>query len=137
MDSRKYHVLREAVRRQAPPPPREELPDLGEHYLKQLRELGLFADLDVVTTDDEDQLITATCQFPDDLSPETVASELERLWGEEMRHPFWEAHTISTEPREVALEAATRFGSDGPYVTVKVVAQRMPIPRQRRYGSRI
>lgn len=131
MDTYSFHVMRGAVQRQASPGRRDELDELGKVYKQRLAESGVLSEPDVVATDDENELISATCYYTDDLDPGQVVAELERLWSEQLSHPFWSAHTIQTTDAEVALEGATRFGVDGPYVTVRLAARGAAIPAQR------
>ena len=64
-----------------------------------------------------------------------VARHLERIWGDRVSYPFWEAHAFHVENGHVEFEAATRHSSAGHYVTVHLVAQKASIPAQRPGGS--
>ncbi|MGH3472060.1 MAG: hypothetical protein ACRDPG_08460 [Nocardioidaceae bacterium] len=131
MDIHTFHVLRDAVQRQATAGSPEDLSGLGDVYQEGLSDSGLLADIDVRITSDADGLIEASCLFPDSLDGHQVATELERVWSEKMSHPFWEVHVVEEADEGVRLEGATRFGSDGPYVTVQLIAKSAAIPTQR------
>ncbi|NUR06761.1 MAG: hypothetical protein HOQ45_07120 [Nocardioidaceae bacterium] len=101
----------------------------------QLRELlmdsGLFEEVAVEHTDDVDQLVIALCQFRPFYTERDVAERLERIWSDQVRYPFWEAHSVSVADDFVEFEAASRASQHGHYVTVHLVAQRARIPEQR------
>jgi hypothetical protein len=131
MDSLAFHTLRKAIQSNARPGASDELDELGQVYRDTLTESGLFSDLEVAATENEDELIAATCHYDGQLEPDAVAQALERLWSERLSHPFWAIHSVKRTGDEVALEGASRLGSDGPYVTVRVTARSAAIPRQR------
>ncbi|HEX6249061.1 MAG TPA: hypothetical protein VFZ64_14410 [Nocardioidaceae bacterium] len=91
----------------------------------------LFDTVEVDHTDDPDQLVVGLCAYRAHLDEDHVASALERLWDDQVRHPFWEAHTTYVDDGYVELETATRLGPAGNYVTFHLVAQRSPVPGQR------
>lgn len=100
-------------------------------FRESLEESRLFDTIEVEHTDDPDQLVVGLCAYRAHLGEELVATGIERLWEERLRHPFWEAHSVYVDDGYVELEAATRLGPDGRYVTVHLVAQRAPVPGQR------
>jgi len=89
-----------------------------------LVDTGWFDDVEVGATDDVDNLVIGMCRFPARLNEDQVARRLARLWEEELRYPFWDAHTTLVWEDQVELEGATRSSAQGHYVTVHIVAQR-------------
>ena len=126
-----FHRVRTAIQDNASPGRGAELTDVESTLRETLMASGLFEEVEVEHTDDPDQLVIALCQFRPFYTEGDVAARLEALWGERVRYPFWEAHAVSTAVDYVELEAASRSGDDGHYVTVHVVAQKAGIPSQR------
>ncbi|HET7173532.1 MAG TPA: hypothetical protein VFI30_04560 [Nocardioidaceae bacterium] len=133
MDTLGFGVLRAAVQQQAVPGQRQELDELGVVYQHQLEQSSVLSELSVASTDDCDDLLDIQCTFGRDVSMSAVEDEVERIWVEEMAHPFWEIHIVRPDEvaGEVRLDGATRFDADGPYVTVRITARRLSVPVQR------
>lgn len=135
MDLLKFHRLREAIQVNASPGSAPDL-ELVEGNLRDLlMSSGVFEEVEVEHTDDPNQLVIALCQFRPFYTERDVAERLEEIWSDRVRYSFWEAHAILTEDDVVELEAASRIGPVGHYVTVHLVAQRAGIPEQRTASS--
>ena len=131
MDLVSYHKLRTAVQHSATAGGAEELLAVERRLWSALVSTGTFADVEVDATDDPDRLVIAMCRFPGQRSVEEAAAELERLWLERVRYDFWEAHTLIASRGQVELEAASRAGATGHYVSLHVLAQQSVVPAQR------
>ena len=131
MDLLQFHRMRTAVQDNAFPGKETELTTVAGSLRDMLMRSGIFESVEVEHTDDPDQLVVGLCAYRAHLGEELVATGIERLWEERLRHPFWEAHAVYVDDGYVELEAATRLGPDGRYVTVHLVAQRAPVPGQR------
>ncbi|HET6563638.1 MAG TPA: hypothetical protein VFG72_17345 [Marmoricola sp.] len=126
-----FHKMRTAVQENAGRGSAEDVLGVEQRLWSALVSAGTFADVEVGHTDDPDRLVIAMCRFPGQLPVEEVAARLEQLWLDRLRYDFWEAHTLIVARGQVELEAASRTGSGGHYVTLHVVAQQAPIPAQR------
>jgi hypothetical protein len=131
MDLLQFHRMRTAIQGNASPGTVDELATLEGALRLLLTGSGLFDEVEVEYTDDPDQLLIALCTFPGHLTEADVAGQLEQLWADRVAYPFWEAHALHVERGHVELEAASRPSSEGGYVTVHLVAQRVRIPAQR------
>lgn len=131
MDLVGFHKLRTAVQQSSGRPAAEDVLAVERRLWSALVSAGTFADVEVDRTDDADRLVIAMCRFPGRLSVEEVAWTLERLWLDRLRYDFWEAHTLIVARGQVELEAASRAGAGGHFVTLHVLAQQSPIPAQR------
>lgn len=131
MDLLQYHRMRTAIQVNAAPGRERELQPVESSLRDLLLLSGLFEEVEVEHTDDPDQLVIALCTFHPHLSEAQVAERLERIWRDRVSYPFWEAHALHVESEHVELEAASRWSSDGHYVTVHLVAQKARIPAQR------
>lgn len=129
-----FHTLRSGVQTNASPATGRELVALEGILRDTLEASRLFDTVEVGHTDDPDQLVVGLCAYRAHLDEDMIASSLERLWDEQVRHPFWEAHSTYVEDGYVEMETATRLGASGPYVTFHLVAQRSPVPGQRSPG---
>ena len=125
-----FHTLRSGVQLNAPPAPGRALTALEGFLRGQLTKTGLFDTVEVEHTDDPDRLLVALCQYRQTLSEYDVADVVEGLW-DRIRYPYWEAHTTAVDDGHVELQAATREGALGHYVTVHLIAQRSQVPSQR------
>jgi hypothetical protein len=127
-----YHKMRTAMQLNAPPAPSRDLRDVKARLSKSLKKTRLFEDVEVDHTENVNNLVIAMCTFPAELSEAQVAYRLEMLWEDHLRAGFWEAHAILVDDDQVELQGATRGSSRDPYVTVHILAQKAPIPAQRR-----
>lgn len=109
------------------------------HAIERLRqamlETGLFADIEVGFSGDEDRLVVAMCTFAADVDATFVSRSLEQMWEDRVRYGFWEAHTSLVERDQIELQAATRDSSTGHYITFHVLTQRAVMPAQRLPGT--
>ena len=128
---RDYRKLRTAVQDSAAPAGAEELVAVERGLWSGLVSTGIFADVEVGRTNDPDRLVIAMCRFPGQLPADEVARRLEELWLDRLRYDFWEAHTLIVVRGQVELEAASRAGLGGHFVTLHVLAQQSVIPTQR------
>ena len=131
MELTQYHKMRAGVQANAAPGSSQALQEVQQNLETALASVGLFSDVEVGYTDDVDNLVIAMCTFPEDLSETEVARRLELLWEDRLRYGFWEAHATLVDSGQVELEAATRNGQNGHYVTMHVVAQKGFVPAQR------
>ena len=130
-----FHTLRSGVQINASPATEQALVAMETDLRDALGDSGLFDSVEVEHTDDPDQLVIALCKFLPFFTEDDVARHLERIWGDRVSYPFWEAHAFHVENGHVEFEAATRHSSAGHYVTVHLVAQKASIPVQRAGGS--
>lgn len=135
MDQLQFHRKREAIQVYANPGAGADLEVVARNLRTVLRDSGLFEDIEVEHTDDPDQLVIGLCQFRPFYTVADIASRLEEIWSDRVRYPFWEAHAIRTDGGQVELQAASRSGPSGHFVTVHLVAQRALIPTQRKASS--
>ena len=126
-----YHRMRTAIQVNASPGRGADLERVRDQLRGLLEDAGLFDEVEVEHTGDLDQLVIGLCTFPPSTTETVVAAALETLWTDQLRYPFWEAHATLVADGHVELEAASRAGQQGRYVTVHVVAQRTRIPAQR------
>lgn len=126
-----FHKLRTAIQDNAFPGSGTDLASMEENLRDILMASGLFETVEVERTDDRDKLVIALCAFKPEHSGRDVAEVVEQLWHQRVRYPFWEAHSLIVDKEHVELQAATRIGSTGHYVTVHMVAQRARVPAQR------
>jgi hypothetical protein len=131
MDLLQYHKLRTAVQGNAFPGGASDLETVEGSLRNLLMASGVFEEVEVEHTDDPDQLVIAMCKFLPYYTEADVARHLERIWGDRLSYPFWEAHAFQVEKEHVEFQAATRHSSGGHYVTVHLVAQKARIPTQR------
>ena len=131
MELTKYHKVRTGVQLNAAPAPSDHRRAVGSHLRHTLMLTGLFDDVEVDCTDNLDNLVIAMCEFPPEISKAEVAYRLERLWQDNLRYGFWEAHTTLTDADQVELEGTTRQSQQGHYVTVHILAKKTPVPAQR------
>jgi len=134
MNLLQFHRVRTAIQINASPGADHDLMTVEESLRDLLMGSGVFEEVEVDHTDDLDQLVIALCKFNPTYSEDEVASRLETIWVERLSYPFWESHALHVEAEHVELEAATRDSDNGHYVTVHLVAQKAPIPAQRRPG---
>jgi len=126
-----FHTLRSGVQLNASPASGRELIAMESILRDVFTDSGLFDTVEVEHTDDPDRLVVSLCQYRPNLSEHDVADAVEDLWGQRVRYPFWEAHSIRVDEGYVEFQAATREGPGGHYVTVHLVAQRSSVPSQR------
>jgi hypothetical protein len=131
MELLKYHRMRTAIQSNAFPGSGEDVAAVAGQLRDLLRFSGLFETVEVEPTDDPDQLVIALCQFKAELEEADVSTQLEKIWVDRLRYPFWEAHTVIADLEHVELEAATRASELGHYVTIHLVAKKSAIPAQR------
>jgi hypothetical protein len=126
-----FHKLRTAVQANAWPAAADDVLAVERKLWSALVGTGIFADVEVDRTDDPDRLVIAMCRYPFQLSADLAAEALEQVWRDRLRYDFWETHALIVARDQVELEAASRAGIDGHYVTLHVVAQQSPFPAQR------
>ncbi|MGZ4494821.1 MAG: hypothetical protein ACXVWU_08985 [Nocardioides sp.] len=131
MDLLQFHKMRTAIQHNAAPASGVEVASVEGSLRDLLMASGLFEEVEVESTRDNDQLVIALCQFRPFYTEYDVAERLEAIWHDRVRYPFWEAHALHVEDGHIEFEAATRASSDGRYVTVHLVAQKASIPAQR------
>jgi hypothetical protein len=131
MDLLQFHKMRKAIQGNAYPGSGKDLATMEDNLRDLLMASGMFEEVEVGHTDDPDQLVIALCHFKPDFSEVDIAREVEDMWGDRVRYPYWEAHSLLVDTEFVELEAATRNSNTGHYVTLHMVAQKAAIPRQR------
>lgn len=131
MDLVQFHKMRTAIQSNAFPGSGPDLATMEDNLRELLMASGIFEEVEVEHTDDEDQLLVALCHFKPDYSEHEIAERLESMWQNRVRFPYWAAHGLMVGKEHVEFEAATRNSSTGPYVTVHLIAQKARIPAQR------
>ncbi|HET7385423.1 MAG TPA: hypothetical protein VFJ19_02015 [Nocardioidaceae bacterium] len=131
MDLVQFHTLRTAVQDNAPRGTTGDVTAVEGNLRSLLESSGLFEKVEVEQTDDPDRLVIAMCEFRPYLAEKAIAAQLEKIWADRVRYPFWEAHALRVDGEHVEFEAASRNSNAGHYVTVHLVAQRARIPAQR------
>jgi hypothetical protein len=131
MELTTYHHKRTAIQGNARPGGAADLQVVERTLRDELMGSGLFEDVEVEHTDDPDRLVIALCTFRPFYTEADIAERLEGLWADQLSYRFWEAHAVLTDEDHVELEAASRVGPTGHYVTVHLVATKAPIPEQR------
>ncbi len=94
---------------------------------QELLASGLFAELEVGGTDAEDHLLVAIGSFRADAGDAEVAAAVELAWATVAFH-HWQAGAFLVEDGHVELQAATLDRPAGRYVTLHLVAERLPAP---------
>jgi hypothetical protein len=135
MNLTQFHRMRTAIQGNARPGRGHDVEVVEGRLRGVLTDSTLFEEIEVEHTDDPDQLVIALCTFRPDYTADDIAFRLENLWSDRLRGTSWEAHALLTEEDHVELEAASRVGPAGHYVTVHVVAQKATIPHQRSPSS--
>lgn len=125
------HRLRHGIQDNASPAPREELEAIADRLRDHLLLSALFVTVEVEATDDSDRLVAALCEIRPAYAERDIAARLETLWTHRIASPFWEASSFVVERGHVELQAVTRAGATGHYVTLHLVAQKKVIPSQR------
>ena len=85
-----------------------------------LDESDVLSDAWVTSGEDEDCMITATCNYSDISSEKEIASELEEIWLEYLRYSEFEKHAFEISSGKVTLYFCTKSGPLG--VSGKIVA---------------
>jgi hypothetical protein len=131
MELMDYRKMRTGIQLNAAPAAAHEVRPMAKRLQGSLMATGLFADVEVDTTDNLDALVIAMCTFPTAMGPDRLAHWLQQLWQERLSFPCWEAHATLVDDDQVEFLGATRESLGGPYVTLHIVAQRADIPAQR------
>lgn len=131
MELMQFHTMRAALQCNAQAGSSADVRAVETALRGLLLDSGLFEEVEVGSTDDQDRLVIALCRFRPFYSEHDVADRLERIWDDRLRYPFWEAHALRVEDGHIEFEAATRHSGQGHFVTVHLVAQRGVIPEQR------
>jgi len=131
----RFHQLRTAVQVDAHPGSDWEVATKERDLRDLLMASGLFENVEVEHTDNPDQLVVALCRYVPGQSEADVAREIERLWNDRVRYPYWEAHSLIVDKEFIEFEAATRNSDTGHYVTLHMVAEAARIPTQRAPGA--
>ena len=130
-----FHKARTALQANSRPSTGADLHSARTRIQQGLLSVGWFHDVEVEATDDLDNLVIALCTFAPPLTGDVVGPRLVQLLEDRLRHPFWSVHTTLVEEDQVELEAATRTGAEGHYLTVHLVAQQVErqetVPAQR------
>ncbi len=124
MELTHFHKLRTGLQCNARPATPADLIEVEFRVWDGLASTGWFADVEVGSTDDLDNLVVAMCTYPAELTEDRIAQRLAQLWQDRLRYPFWGPCTTLVEPDQVELEGATRTSAQGHYVTVHVIAQK-------------
>jgi len=131
MELMDYRKMRTGIQLNAAPAAARDVRPMAERLRDSLAATGLFADVEVDTTDNVDALVIAMCTFPTEMGPQRLAHWLQQLWQERLSFPCWEAHATLVDDDQVEFLGATRESHGGAYVTLHIVAQRADIPAQR------
>jgi hypothetical protein len=125
-----YCKLRSGLQLNAPEADATVVELMGRTLRAGLESSGLLHSIEVEGTEDRDRRVVAMVGFAPGVPAEVVAAFLERLWREQVSYRFWEAHSVLVEADHIELQAATRAGADGHYVTVHLVAQQAEAPER-------
>jgi hypothetical protein len=128
MELRDFYKIRAGLTMNAPSAPAPAVEAMERTLLDALGTSALLHSVEVDSTDDPDRRLIAMVGFGQEHSETAVAAELERLWSERVHYAHWEAHALLVEDDQVELQGGTLVSKDGFYVTVHVVAQRVPAP---------
>lgn len=80
----------------------------------------VWRDLAVRRLEDHDWLIEATARG-DAAQAATIGARLVEIWESSLRYGHLEAHTLTTSPDRVVLEAITQSGPGQMWVTARVI----------------
>jgi hypothetical protein len=78
----------------------------------------------VISTGDPDNLLDVTATARPGIGDDEVVDELVRIWTENLRYGYAEAHVVTRGPEGVTLRAVTKIGPQGFYVTATVTVAR-------------
>ncbi|MDX6326932.1 MAG: regulator of CtrA degradation [Nocardioidaceae bacterium] len=131
MELMDYRKLRTGLQVNAAPAGPDAVRPLARRVQESLQATGLFADVEVDTTENVDAMVIGMCTFPAEMQVGRLAHWIEQLWQQQLRYGFWEAHTLLVDDAQVEFLGATRSGLNGHYVTLHFIAQRASIPVQR------
>ena len=124
-----FQKLRSGLRRHGAPLAGRDLLSFELRLRTALEEVGVFADVEVERTPDQDRLLVALCSYRGELTEDEVAWTLEDLWAD-LGHGHWSAHGFLTDRGHVELQAGSLSGVAGAYLTVHLVAQAQALPAQ-------
>jgi hypothetical protein len=80
----------------------------------------------VYRTTDPERLIAGSCSPAQGVSTDAAAEEIERIWNDKLRYPYFEHHELSTEAGMRVLEFVTQTGPTGIYVTGRIGVHEPP-----------
>ncbi len=84
---------------------------------------GLFAEVELGTTQDPDQLVIGLCRCTDGVLPWEAGMGVQSLWSRLAAHHQWEAHHVGATDSLMEFEGALTVDSSGHYLTVHLVAE--------------
>ena len=81
----------------------------------------VFDDVDVIQASDPKNLLVARCKpASSDATPQELEAELKRIWTQDIRYRFYEAHTLDHAADKVRLHGVTVVSEDGFFVTASI-----------------
>lgn len=122
-----FQTLRSGLQRNAAPVTSQVRKVLEAGLREELLAAGVFEDVEVGSSDDQDRLLLALCSFRGDVADDEAASALEGAWAALAFH-HWSAHAFLTEQGHVELQAASLDRPGGHFVSVHIIAQRAGAP---------
>lgn len=126
-----YKRMRTGIQVNAAPVPAGALPPLRTRLLERLIGTDTFHSLEVGHTADPDRLLIGLAAFAPDVSADRVGAALSSAWADVLRHDHWAAEHLLCEDGHVELQAATRAGASGGFLTVHLVATAAEAPASR------
>lgn len=94
---------------------------------QELLASGVFTDLEVGSTGEEEHLLVALGGYRADVRDDEVAGVVQRAWTE-IAFDHWQAHAFLSDEGHVELQAATLDRPGGRYLTLHLVVQRTTAP---------
>ena len=122
-----FQSLRAGLQRNAAPATSQVRKIVESGLREGLLATGVFDDVEVGGSGDDDRLVVALCAFPADVDDLAAAVAVERAWSA-LAFPYWQAHAFLAEDGHVELQAASLDRPGGRYVTLHLVAQRAGAP---------
>lgn len=123
MDQTAFHKLRTAVQENAHPADAGQARALMSSLKGAFERSGLFAEVELGTTDDPDRLVIGVCRCAPGVLPWEAGIGVERMWTTAVLDLQWQAHTVGCTESLMEFEGAVTLDGSGHYVTVNVVAE--------------
>ncbi len=123
-----YHKIRTGVQRNAHRADVAALTAVQGRLELALQRTGLFHSVEIGHTQDIDRLLIAMVGFDPSHEAHRISGALQRLWLDKVGYEFWSAHHVLADRGHVELQAASREGAGGHYVTLHVIAQASTAP---------
>ncbi|MEU7452275.1 hypothetical protein [Streptosporangium roseum] len=123
MEPPEFAAVKQRVMGESSPSDGHDLDGMSMDFDGYLWHSRLITEVAVRLTGDTDNLIMATCWIAPGCSTVEIAAELERIWLQDLRYQYFEAHMITSGERGVRLDVVTQIAPDDFYVTAAVVVE--------------